>query len=386
MKHWNTAAVAVCAMQLRASRGVLRAVPQPLPGPGIPGNLAVDPRLPSCSVRRIAFVALSGLVLSQVIQSQQLPTLTTARQAHSLSNLEAQRGYPVHLKGVVTYFDPDYGTGYAAIFVHDSTGSIFVKPRSDSIMPVPAGTIVDVQGVSGPGGFGPIVVDPHLHAIGHAPLPPNPPLETLPRLETGFEDAQWVQVEGTVHAVLQYSHSVTLRLAMEGGTVSVTLLREPGEPYAPLVDAKIRIRANAAPTINSNGQMIGVHLMAPNLSAVSVVEPAPGDPFQRPPMPIDNLLHWDQLAASHHRVHLRGKVTLNWPGSSLCIQDATSGICVQTVQDTPLAAGDVVDVAGFAGPTHINEPCLLYANCHQAATRGYGHPLEVFRRVDGPSG
>ena len=57
-----------------------------------------------------------------------LPTLTTARQAHSLSNDQALRGYPVHLRGVVTYFDPDFGTGYAAIFIHDSTGSVFVKP------------------------------------------------------------------------------------------------------------------------------------------------------------------------------------------------------------------------------------------------------------------
>ena len=318
------------------------------------------PQRPSSILYSIALLAISGFVTSHVVASQQLPILTTAHQAHSLSNKEAERGYPVHLRGVVTYFDPDYGTGFAAIFVHDSTGSIFVKPRSDSIQPIPAGTVIDVRGLSGPGGFGPIVTEPHLQGIGHAPLPANPPKRSLPQLETGSEDAQWIQVEGTVHAVLQYSHSVTLRLAMEGGTVSVALLREPGEPYAPLVDAKVRIRANAAPTINGNGQMIGVHLMAPNLSAVTVVDPPPGDPFQRPPMPINGLLHWDQLAASHHRVHLRGKVTLNWPGSSLCIQDATRGICVQTDQDTPLAAGDLVDVAGFAA-TENSSPVITDA-------------------------
>ena len=321
----------------------------------------------------LAFLALSGFAASQALAAQQLATLTTAHQAHSLSNQEAQRAYPIHLRGVVTYFDPDYGTGNAAIFVHDSTGSIFVRSPSNSTPPVPAGTLVDVRGISGPGGFGPVVVQPHVRAIGHAPLPANAPLETLPRLETGFDDAQWVQVEGTVHAVLQYSHSVTLRLAMEGGTVSVTLLREPGEPYAPLVDAKVRIHANAAPTINGNGQMIGVHLMAPNLSAITMVEAAPGDPFQRPPMPIDSLLHWDQLADSHHRVHLRGKVTLNWPGSSLCIQDATRGICVQTTQDTPLASGDLVDVAGFAA-TENSAPVITDAVFRKA---GIGDPVSA---------
>lgn len=281
-------------------------------------------------------------------QSAALPTLTTARQAHSLSNTEALRGYPIHLKGVVTYFDPNSGSGNAAIFLHDSSGGIFVRSPSDSTMPMPPGTLVDLRGFSGQGGFGPIVVRPILHLIGHSHLPPNPPRTSLSRLETGAEDAQWVEVEGTIQAVWEYSHSVTLRLAMEGGSVSVSLVREPGATYSGLVDTKVRIDANAAPTINSNTQMIGVHLLAPGLSAISVVEPAPADPFKRPPVPIKNLLHWDLFAASFHRLHLRGVVTLQWPGSALCIQDATGGICVQTEQDTALAIGEEVDVAGFA--------------------------------------
>ena len=298
-----------------------------------------------------------------------LPTLTTARAAHSLTSAEAARAYPVHLRGVVTYFDPDYGIGYAAIFIHDSTGSIFVKPLSGSAGLLPAGTLVDVRGVSGPGGFGPIVVKPQIRVIGRSPLPANPPRESLPRLETGAEDAQWVEVEGTIHAVVEYSHSVTLQLAMIDGTVSVTMQREAGATYSGLVDAKVRIHANAAPTINGNGQMIGVHLMAPNLSAVTVVEPAPDDPFQQPPVPIDRLLQWDQFSASFHRVHLRGNVTLQWPGSLLCIRDATRGICVQTAQDTPLATGDLVDVAGFVG-TEDNTPVLTGAVYKSAGQSG----------------
>jgi len=289
-----------------------------------------------------------------------LPTLTTARAAHSLTSDQAARAYPVHLQGVVTYFDPDYGSGYAAIFIHDSTGSIFLKPRSDSVAPLAAGTLVDVQGVSGPGGFGPVVVLPQIRAIGHSPLPANPPQESLSHLETGAEDAQWVEVEGIIHDVVEYSHSVTLQLATIDGTVSVTMQREPGATYSGLIDAEVRIDANAAPTVNSNNQMIGVHLMAPSLSAVTVVKSAPGDPFMQPIVPIDRLLHWEQFSASFHRVHLRGNVTLQWPGSSLCIRDATAGICVQTAQDTPLVIGELVDVAGFAG-TEDNTPVLTDA-------------------------
>jgi diguanylate cyclase (GGDEF)-like protein len=289
-----------------------------------------------------------------------LPTLTTARAAHSLTIVEAKRGYPVHLRGVVTYFDPDYGTGFAAIFVHDATGSIFVKQPSALAGKLFPGALIDVTGVSGEGGFGPVVVDPQVSIVGRALLPPNPPRVSLPHLNTGAEDAQWIEVEGTIHGVLEYNHSVTLRLEMLDGPVNVALIREPGAIYSGLVDAKVRLHANAAPTINANGQMIGVHLMAPNLSALEVLEPAPGDPFARPIIPIDRLLHWDQFSTSFHRVHLRGAVTLQWPGLSLCIRDATRGICMQTDQDTPLDAGRVVDVAGFVG-TANNEPVITDA-------------------------
>lgn len=302
-----------------------------------------------------------------------LPTLTTAHQAHSLTSTEAAREYPIHIRGVVTYFDPDYGTGYAAIVIHDSTGSVFVKPPSKSIGLLPAGTVIDVLGVSGRGGFGPIVANPHITVVGRAPLPPDPPRVSLLHLQTGAEDAQWVEVEGTIHSVSEYPHSVTLQLAMFDGTVSVTMPREAGATYSSLVDAKVTIHADAAPTINGDSQMIGVHLMAPDLSAVKIVEPAPGDPFLQPLTPIDRLLHWDEYSASFHRVHLRGNVTLQWPGSSLCIRDSARGICVQTAQDTRFVLGDLVDIVGFAG-TDNNEPVLTDALVRSA---GKGAPVEA---------
>lgn len=285
---------------------------------------------------------------------------TTAHQAHSLTFSETARAYPVHIRGVVTYFDRDFGYGNAAIFVHDSTGCVFVTIPSTKVGLLTAGTVIDVRGVSGRGTFGPIVTEPQIRVIGRASLPANPPRVSLLHLRTGAEDAQWIEVEGTVHAVSVYRQTVTLQLAMIDGTISAILPREATATYSNLVDAKVRIHANAAPIINGDSQMIGVHLMVPNLSVVTIVEPAPGDPFRQPLTQIDRLLHWDELLASSHRVHLRGNVTLQWPDSSLCIRDANRGICVQTAQDTRFSLGDLVDIAGFAG-TENDEPVLTDA-------------------------
>ena len=289
-----------------------------------------------------------------------LPTLTTARAAHSLTFSEAARSYPVHIRGVVTYFDQDFGYGSAAIFVHDSTGCVFVTTPATKVGLLTAGTEIDVRGVSSHGTFGPIVTEPQIRVIGRASLPANPPRVSLLHLKTGAEDAQWIEVEGTVHSVLVNRQTVTLQLAMIDGNISAILPREATAAYFSLVDAKVRIHANAAPIINGDSQMIGVHLMVPNLSVVTIVEPAPGDPFRQPLTQIDRLLHWDELLASSHRVHLRGNVTLQWPDSSLCIRDANRGICVQTAQDTRFSLGDLVDIAGFAG-TENDEPVLTDA-------------------------
>jgi diguanylate cyclase (GGDEF)-like protein len=277
------------------------------------------------------------------------------------------RALPVHLRGVITYFDPDFGTGLAAIFIHDATGSVFISQTSKLAAPLFAGALVDVRGVTKPGGFGPIVDNPQIRILGRAPFPPNPPRVSLALLKTGAYDAQWVEVEGSVHRVTEYPHVVVLNLELPDGPLPVLIIRDPGATYSNLVDAQVRIHANAAPTMNTDGQMIGVHLQSPNLSALQVVEPAPSDPFARPPIPIEGLLKWGHFSTPMHRVHLRGNVTLQWPGSMLCIRDATRGVCAQTTQATPVAAGDLVDVAGFV-VTDDNAPVIIDAVFQIAGT------------------
>jgi hypothetical protein len=134
---------------------------------------------------------------------------------------------------------------------------------------------------------------------------------------------------------------------MDGGTVTVVMVKEAGANYSGLVDARVRVHANAGPMFNTRLQMIGVRLMCPNLSAITIVEIPPDDSFKLPAIPVDKLLRWDQVDASFHRVHLRGRVTLQWPGSLLCIRDETRGICAQTAQEDHVAVGDDVDVVGF---------------------------------------
>ena len=267
-------------------------------------------------------------------QPDSLRVLTTARAAHSLTVAESMRAYPVHLRGVVTYYDPFIDPRHTAIFVRDSTGSIFVTIPSRPILPIQAGSVVDVTGVTGPGDFAPIVDRGNLSVMGMSRVPEKAPRVSLTRLLTGAEDGQWVEVGGVVRSVRHSGKHVILELSLSDGTITATTVMNPAEDYARLVDAKVHLHANAAPFYNQNRQMTGARLYFPTLAEVKIEELGPDDPFAMSIRPINSLMRYVPDIASGHRVRVRGIVTLQRPGRLLCIEDATQGLCVQTAQDT----------------------------------------------------
>ena len=279
-----------------------------------------------------------------------LRTLTTLREAHSLSAEEAKRGYPIHLQAVVTYYDPFIDSRRIALFVHDATGSMYVAVPIGFISPggpPRAGTIVDVSGISAPGDFAPIIDQSRISVIGLSHIPDDAKRVSMSHLLTGTEDGQWVEIEGVVQSVFQTAANVTLEVAMADGTIGATTVKEAGADYTHLVDARVRIHGNAAPLFNSDSQMTGVRLLFPSLDAVTVVEPAPPDPFALAVRPISSLSRFTPTTAWPHRIHVRGSVTLQWPGRTVCIQDDSQGLCAQSSQETLLAVGSLADLVGF---------------------------------------
>ena len=205
-----------------------------------------------------------------------------------------------------------------------------------------------------------MIDNPSIRILGRAPLPTNAPRASIAELKTGADDARWIEVEGTVHDIVEFGHDVLLRLEISDGPIIVLMMKTPGRTYSQLVDSVVRIRGNAAPSMNSDGQIIDFHLQAPDLSTLQVVEPARGDPFSRPIIPISKLLNQEYYFNSIHRIHLRGHVTLQWPGSLICIRDAERGICAETSETIPVAVNDLVDVAGFV-ETDNHSPVITNA-------------------------
>ena len=273
--------------------------------------------------------------------------MVTARGVHNLPPEEAARDLPVHLRAVVTYYDPYIDVRHAAIFVHDASGGVFVSVPARPILSIKAGTLVDIAGVTNVGDYAPVVSSNQVRPVGQTRLPANPPKVTLTQMLTGALDCQWVEVEGRVRSVHESTHNVVLSVASDGGMLTAVTVRQEGVDYGSLVDSLVRIDGNAAPLFNQRRQMVGVHLFFPALDQVTVLQSAPRDPFAVPAVPMAQLFRFSPDPGLLHRVHVQGTVTLDWPGRVLCIQDAKAGICMQTTQAAAVPVGSFVDVVGF---------------------------------------
>jgi signal transduction histidine kinase/CheY-like chemotaxis protein len=276
-----------------------------------------------------------------------LPTITTAHDVHSLTIEQAARSYPVHLRAVITCYDPYIDLRRPSLFVSDSSGAIFVVLPDRPAIPFRVGDLVEVSGVSATGDYAPVVNAGSVRVIGKFHLPASAPRVTLTPLLSGAEDGQWVEVEGVVQTVSKSGENVNLELALIDGPLTATTVQQDGEGYDSLVDAKIRLRGNEVPRFNHQGQLTGAGLLFPGRAQVKVEEPAPTQPFMLAVSPVSGLLRFTPNPDLHHRVHIRGTVTLAWPGRLLCIQDGSHGLCAQTDQTTPLSLGELVDVVGF---------------------------------------
>lgn len=306
----------------------------------------------------VVLVAFCHSVAAQFPSLTQGPQriLETARAVHNLPPKEAAHARPVRLRAVVTYYDPSVDSAKGALtvnpshgllFVHDATGCVYVAVPVRPILPLKAGTLVEITGVSGPGDYASVVIATGVRVVGQSHLPSAPLKVTLPQLLSGAFDSQWVEIEGRVLSVSLQPSNAALEIGTDSGTFAAATVRQEGADYESLVGSLVRIRGNEGVIFNQRRQIVGARVFFPTLREVSIIAVGPRDPFAAPPVPVSGLFQYSPNPGTLSRVHVQGKVSLDWPGQVLCIQNARDGICMQTMQKGSVAVGKLVDVVGF---------------------------------------
>ncbi|HZQ19147.1 MAG TPA: sensor histidine kinase [Terriglobales bacterium] len=297
-----------------------------------------------CGHRVFATAACIGFLLASIYSWSQtsnkpLAVITHADQIRRLSPEEAARGYPVRIRGVITMDAPA-----PDFFIQDSTAGIFVEGSVSTKFPHMIKQFVEVEGVTGPGKFAPVVREKKLRVL-RTGLLPKAQLFPFSQLANGQQDSQWVQVRGIVRSVAIDRSSwpettLAIRVASEGGQFSARVPIDHEQNFSSWVDTEVLVEGVCGSLYNANRQLTGILLYVPRLSFIKIEAPAAE-------VPVSALLRFSPGKWSRHRVKIRGVVAYQQMGNAIFLQVQGKGLHVLTQQPTPLEIGDVVDVLGF---------------------------------------
>jgi len=293
--------------------------------------------------------------------------LTNIAEIRALPREVAAKGLPVKVRGVVTLaFPGPYGNfiiqgAHKGIFVRTfeaKTTGILESGEGEAGL-WKRGMLLEVEGVTNPGGFAPTIVPRRIRNLGTAELPATADV-TLAQLLSGVFDCQRVSLEGVVQrvgtspiTVGQFPDSSTRRLvelliATEGGGHFTALSVEPeGFEAAALVDAWVSVRGGTLPFFNPRGELLGVRVFMTDRSDLEILRPPPPDPFSIAASSLDNLKSFSAEGVSTHRQRIQGVVTLSRPGEFFYLQSGPRAVRVTTSQREKLSIGEQVEAVGF---------------------------------------
>jgi signal transduction histidine kinase len=309
--------------------------------------------------RQIALLALFIAICSCTRHGERsaLPVLSDSAQLRRLPASEARRGYPVHLRGTVTFYDAEY----RILTLQDEAGGVFVDSREQDLVNIFPGVTAEVDGYSGLEEYDTVVVKPRIRTGSQTVLPAARRVP-IRRVVEGREDFQYVEVSARFKAV-SLVDNVHLRfvLAEQNRTLEAIVSTEDPMPAWPAGTA-LRVRGVASVVRDARGNPRSARLHVSSLHDVREVAPAaiPASPtaIAGPGLPL--LTRVDQVkrlspeeAGKRYPVRVRGTVNLySVREQTLFLQDSTGGIYVILLGSTVprLSQGTQVEIEGVSYP------------------------------------
>ena len=289
----------------------------------------------------LLLAVLSGVQASLVAQTADQNILTTVSQIRKLSAADADKHLPVKLRGVVTFYDD----GLYSRFLQDDTAGIYLD--TTNTFPVKAGQLVEVEGVTGPGEFAPVVVPTTVKTIGEGKMPSAIP-SSVRQLLIGTLDGQMVEISGIVRSARfeKPTGNYYIDIVTDGERYTVVAKEVPLPKTSDLCGATVRVRGVCSTLFNRQRQLFGFQLLVPNSGGLVVEKPAPTDPFEVPVQSMDKLLQFTPEVAPDQQVKVTGTVVYYEPGNAIFIQNGRNRLRCQTILRELVKPGDQVEVVG----------------------------------------
>ena len=309
---------------------------------------------------RTPAIAVEGAFVRRLEKSSpgKLPLLTTVEQVQNLSRAEAEREYPVRLKGVITSVLTPFMTDFV---LQDATRGIYMATGSGNRPDPPElGDSWEVEGVTGPGNFSPIVLVNKMSRLGmgHLPEPLRPGWD---QLMNGSLDAQYVELQGIVTEV----QTNAIVLLMRDGKLRIEITTDP-ERLPRSENALIRLRGCLFARWNQRTGHVQPGEVWFREAMIQYDKPAPSDLFAVPFKRASELTLFDPQADTFQRVKIPGRIVHERRGEYF-VMDGTNGVRFIPKRRQDFALGDIVEAAGFP---QIEGPFSLLRD---AVARKTGH-------------
>jgi signal transduction histidine kinase len=270
------------------------------------------------------------------------------------------------------------------LFVQDATTGVYIEGNKTTTFTHHLGDLIEVEGITGPGKFAPVILELKSRVLGSGTLP-KARLYTLSELADGQQDSQWMKVRGIVRSVSIDSSSwrettLAMNIASAGGEFKARVPISQEQDFSSWVDKEVLIEGVCGTLFNSERQFIGVLFYVPRLNFIQLETQAKEVPFSA-------LLRFSPDQGTKQRVQVRGVVTYQQRGNALFLQDQGRGLRVLTQQDSVLEIGDVVDVHGFPAVGE-SAPVLADAVFHRVDHVAAPEPVKLdltapWERFDG---
>ena len=284
--------------------------------------------------------------------------LTRIADIRALSRADAQKAVPVSVRGVVTLCDgaskiPEWlvlDDGGQCIFVHMVVAQQkgVWKGNPEELALITPGDVLEMDGVSHPGSYAPMIMPRRLVRLGRESLPPARKV-AMHRLLSGAEDCQRVGLEGVIQSVKVSPRNVDRSgfvLRTQGQTVRVSIENWPDIDSAQLIDAAVRVRGVFSPISNYRSELVALRIRMMGADDCEVVRPPPLDPFQGRRVSLDRLQPFSPEEPDAHRCVTQGTVTFCAPGEFFFVQDGKAAVRVDS-PGTTARVGERVEIAGF---------------------------------------
>jgi len=286
-------------------------------------------------------------------------------EIRSLNNEMAADGQWVNIEGQVLHYHPEL----ARLFVGDGVSGIYVQLEKPAglVEGLQVGSHVRIRGVTGYGGFSPIVLANEVFLNGWSELPKAVEYEIAPDWNTAF-DVEWVRLYGKpvrIERLERYPYLVVL-IERESSNIRIYLpdteqLEEKMQTY---MFQDVSVEGVLATKANSNFQITGRILFVNDLSDMRLVSPQ----FPQQPKLVEMRRLFQWRGNEGGLVRVEGVVT-HVGSSVLYMQDGTSSLRVEFSGAFSCEPGDRVELIGYAqaGPVSPSFQALTWKMLERGA-------------------